>query len=114
METPFSSMHKSTFILKFKVKISELHLTFMPKGSRKYFCRNDSKKEDILIETCGNRAKSDRYIIRYDGKVHVVITELTTSDMGWYRVGVGSSSSWGSHQEFKIKVRGEFQLKGIN
>lgn len=86
----------------------------VPEGRRKYFCRNDCKKEDILIETRGNRAQGGRYIIRHDGYVHVVITELTQSDTGWYKVGVGRSSlpnSYGSYQKFKLKVRGECVLK---
>ncbi|XP_047463430.1 uncharacterized protein LOC125021407 [Mugil cephalus] len=80
------------------------------KKSRKYFCRNDCQKEqDLLIETHGNRAKSGRYTIRYDTDtktVHAVITELTKSDTGSYKVGVrNSSSSLGSFKEFEITVR---------
>lgn len=88
----------------------------VPIGSTKYLCRNDCKKEDVLIQTHGNRVKSGRYIIRYDNsdnKVHVVITELTRADAGRYKVGVRTSPSICSHQEFEIRVRGKLQLKLI-
>lgn len=86
----------------------------VPAGSRKYICRNDTEKEDILIETTENRAESGRYIIRYDisdKKVHAVIKELTQSDSGRYKIGVSNSSSLNLFQEVELKVRGEFLPK---
>lgn len=86
----------------------------VPAGSRKYICRNDTEKEDILIETTENRAESGRYIIRYDisdKKVHAVIKELTQSDSGRYKIGVSNSSSQNLFQEVELKVRGEFLPK---
>ncbi|XP_039460084.1 polymeric immunoglobulin receptor-like [Oreochromis aureus] len=77
-------------------------------GSRKYICRNDSEKEDILIETTENRAESGRYIIRYDisdKKVRAVIKELTQSDSGRYKIGVSNSSSMNLFQEVELNVR---------
>ncbi|XP_050923579.1 uncharacterized protein LOC108875463 isoform X2 [Lates calcarifer] len=73
--------------------------------SRKYFCRNDCEKEDILIETHANRAQSGRYTIRYNGFLHVIIKELTKSDTGRYRFGASNSSSLGSYQDFEVEVR---------
>ncbi len=81
------------------------------RGSRKYLCRNDCKREDILIETHRTRASKGRYVIRGDNNgLDVVIKTLTQSDAGRYRVG---SSSWSSYKEFEIKLRGKFQLKLI-
>ncbi|XP_035513395.1 uncharacterized protein LOC118324974 [Morone saxatilis] len=77
-----------------------------PTGSRMYLCRNDCKKEDIVVETNGNRAMSGRYTIRYDrveNKVVVVILELTQSDAGWYTVGVNGSSLGPYRFEIKVK-----------
>ncbi|XP_022618897.1 polymeric immunoglobulin receptor-like isoform X2 [Seriola dumerili] len=73
--------------------------------SRKYLCRNECKEGDVLIETDRRRAESGRYIIRYDGVLHVVITELTQSDAGRYRFGISNSSTLGVFQDFKIRVR---------
>ncbi|CAI5648610.1 unnamed protein product [Oreochromis niloticus] len=77
-------------------------------GSRKYICRNDSEKEDILIETTENRAENGRYIIRYDisdKTVRAVIKELTQSDSGRYKIGVSNSSSMNLFQEVELNVR---------
>lgn len=82
-------------------------------SSRLYLCRNDCNKEDILLETPGNRARSGRYTIRYDGELYVTITELTQSDTGRYRFGVSNSSLPGSYKEFELSIRGEFLLKVI-
>uniref|UniRef100_A0A668SJR5 Immunoglobulin V-set domain-containing protein n=1 Tax=Oreochromis aureus TaxID=47969 RepID=A0A668SJR5_OREAU len=80
-------------------------------GSRKYICRNDSEKEDILIETTENRAESGRYIIRYDisdKKVNmgfnVTITSLTKSDSGRYKCGVRKKDAKNTCLEFEISV----------
>ncbi|XP_071333563.1 polymeric immunoglobulin receptor-like [Trachinotus anak] len=73
--------------------------------SRKYLCRNNCKKGNILIETHSKSAQSGRYIIRYDGVLNVVISALTQSDAGRYRFGVGNSSSQGPFQDFEIKVK---------
>lgn len=81
------------------------------RGSGIYLCRNDCKREDILIETYETRAEKGRYVIRYDNSVvHVVIKMLIQSDAGWYTVG---SPSRGSYREFEIEIRGKFQLKLI-
>lgn len=93
---------------------SQYKLNVQP-GSRIYLCRNDCRKEDILVETQRESMQTGRYRIRYDktdNKVHVVITDLILSDTGSYKVGVGEYSP-GSYKEFKIKVRGKFHLKII-
>ncbi|XP_026189415.1 uncharacterized protein LOC113146251 isoform X2 [Mastacembelus armatus] len=74
-------------------------------GDRMYLCRNTCKKEDILIETNGNRVQSGRYTIRYDSDLYVTITELTKTDMGRYRCGVSNGSSSDSSQDFELRVR---------
>ncbi|XP_073327234.1 uncharacterized protein [Pagrus major] len=81
---------------------------YVPPGSRIYLSRNDGGKEEILVETHGNRMQSGRFRIRYDKidlKVHAVITDLNLSDTGRYEVGVGDSSSHDPYGEFEIKVR---------
>lgn len=72
-------------------------------GSRKFFCRNECAGDDLLIETQDGRARRDRYIIRYDGVLHAVITELRRSDAGRYRLGADNASL-----EFEVRVRGEY------
>lgn len=76
--------------------------------SRKFFCKNECTKEDLLVETNAARNQSGRYSIDYNGEyVFVSVSLLTKSDSGWYRCGVGSLSS-----DFEIiVVDGEILLK---
>lgn len=83
-------------------------------NSRLYLCKNNCSKEDILIETSGNRAQSGRYTVRYDGELYVTITELTQSDSGQYSFGVSNSSVLGSYKTFELRITGEFLLKVID
>ncbi|XP_053174091.1 uncharacterized protein LOC128357746 [Scomber japonicus] len=84
-------------------------------GSRKFFCKDECKKEeDILIETEGNRAQSDRYSIEYilGYGLEVTITQLKKSDTGWYKCGYGRPSSPDSFDWVRIFViNGEFYVK---
>uniref|UniRef100_A0A3Q1JR87 Immunoglobulin V-set domain-containing protein n=1 Tax=Anabas testudineus TaxID=64144 RepID=A0A3Q1JR87_ANATE len=73
-------------------------------NSRLYLCKNNCSKEDILIETSGNRAQSGRYTVRYDGELYVTITELTQSDSGQYSFGVSNSSVLGSYKTFELRI----------
>ncbi|XP_042265578.1 uncharacterized protein LOC121896023 [Thunnus maccoyii] len=84
------------------------HLT--SSGSTKFFCKGECKEEDILIKTDGVTAQSGRYSIRYeDGSsgrriVTVYITQLTKSDSGRYRYGLGGSSVPDSYCDFDLIV----------
>ncbi|XP_038577619.1 uncharacterized protein LOC119905016 isoform X2 [Micropterus salmoides] len=59
-----------------------------------FFCKRECKREDILIHTTGVRDQRGRYSITYDraGNVFVSITQLTKSDSGLYRCGLGGSN----------------------
>ncbi|XP_039679244.1 uncharacterized protein LOC120573524 [Perca fluviatilis] len=62
--------------------------------SRKFFCKNECTKEDLLVETNAVRDQRGRYGVDYNGDcVFVSISQLTKSDSGRYRCGVGSTSS---------------------
>lgn len=79
-------------------------------GSTMFFCKGKCKEEDILIKTDGVRAQSDRYSITYkDGSsgrrtVTVTFTQLTKSDSGRYRCGLGGSSVPDSYSDFELTV----------
>ncbi|XP_044207439.1 polymeric immunoglobulin receptor-like, partial [Thunnus albacares] len=83
---------------------------FTSSGSTKFFCKGKCKEEDILIKTDGVTAQSGRYSIRYkDGfsgrrTVTVTITQLTKSDSGRYRCGLGGSSVPDSYWDFELTV----------
>ncbi|XP_067449687.1 uncharacterized protein [Thunnus thynnus] len=84
------------------------HLT--SSGSTKFFCKGECKEEDILIKTDDVTAQSGRYSIRYeDGSsgrrtVTVTFTQLTKSDSGQYRFGLGGSSVPDSYCDFDLIV----------
>lgn len=72
-----------------------------------YLYKNNSGKEEGIIQTFGRRAQSGRHTVRYDGELFVVITELALSDAGQYRFGVSNSSSQGSFKTFELRIKGE-------
>ncbi|XP_042265574.1 polymeric immunoglobulin receptor-like isoform X9 [Thunnus maccoyii] len=84
------------------------HLT--SSGSTKFFCKGKCKEEDILIKTDDVTAQSGRYSIKYkDGSsgrrtVTVTFTQLTKSDSGRYRCGLGGSSVPDAYTDFDITV----------
>ncbi|XP_067449737.1 CMRF35-like molecule 5 [Thunnus thynnus] len=84
--------------------------SFTSSGSTKFFCKGECKEEDILIKTDDVTAQSGRYSIRYeDGSsgrrtVTVYITQLTKSDSGQYRCGLGGSSVPDSYWDFELTV----------
>ncbi|XP_034445705.1 polymeric immunoglobulin receptor-like [Hippoglossus hippoglossus] len=87
--------------------------SFSSYGSRK-FCRGACEAGDILIDTDRNEARNGRYSIKYErgvttGDLTVTITQLSKSDSGTYRCGLGSLSSL--YQEFQIIVT-DAQLEG--
>ncbi|XP_044206453.1 early nodulin-like protein 2 isoform X1 [Thunnus albacares] len=79
-------------------------------GSTMFFCKGKCKEEDILIKTDDVTAQSGRYSIKYkDGSsgrrtVTVTFTQLTKSDSGRYRCGLGGSSVPDSYSDFDITV----------
>ncbi|XP_038577624.1 polymeric immunoglobulin receptor-like isoform X1 [Micropterus salmoides] len=88
-------------------------------GSRKFFCKNECKAEDILVKTDDVRAQSGRYSIEYrDGSsgrgiVSVTITNLTKSDSGRYRCGLGGTSVPESFSDFEVRVSDATGISGF-
>ncbi|XP_038577617.1 polymeric immunoglobulin receptor-like [Micropterus salmoides] len=64
---------------------------FSSYGRSMFFCKRECKPEDILIHTTGVRDQRGRYSITYEGGgfFFVSITQLTKSDSGRYRCGLG-------------------------
>ncbi|XP_038595241.1 polymeric immunoglobulin receptor-like [Micropterus salmoides] len=83
---------------------------FTLSGSRKFFCKNECKAEDILVKTDDVRAQSGRISIDYRngssgrGIVSVTITNLIKSDSGQYRCGLGGTSVPESFTDFEVRV----------
>ncbi|XP_050927451.1 polymeric immunoglobulin receptor isoform X4 [Lates calcarifer] len=82
-------------------------------GNRKFFCKNECKGEDVLIQTDDVRANRGRYSIEYKGEssgrgiVSVTIRNLTQSDSGRYRCGLGGSLVPESYTDFGVRVSDE-------
>nr|XP_029131631.1 polymeric immunoglobulin receptor-like isoform X2 [Labrus bergylta] len=79
--------------------------------TRKFFCREECRQEDIIIQTSGVSAQEDRFSIEWkrrqqtrSGDVSVKISQLTKSDSGRYRCGLGSSLSPASYTDIEIIV----------
>ncbi|XP_067449740.1 polymeric immunoglobulin receptor-like [Thunnus thynnus] len=89
---------------------------FTSSGSTKFFCKGECKEEDILIKTDNVTDQSGRYSIKYkDGSsgrrtVTVTITQLTKSDSGRYRCGLGGSSVPDDYSDFDITITDEATL----
>ncbi|XP_038577602.1 CD166 antigen homolog isoform X4 [Micropterus salmoides] len=68
--------------------------SFSSPGSSTFFCKRECKREDILIHTTGVRDQRGRYSIINErgGNVFVSITQLTKSDSGLYKCGLGGSN----------------------
>lgn len=82
------------------------------KLNRKFLCRDECLK--VLTETIDVRAHSGKYSIQYEssGSFSVTISQLTSSDSGRYRCGVGRQAAENTCQEFEVIVRdGELLLK---
>ncbi|XP_067449725.1 CMRF35-like molecule 5 [Thunnus thynnus] len=79
---------------------------FTNTGERKYFCKDECEKKDILVEMNNNRAQSGRYSMEYKetragSRLDVTITQLTKSDSGRYGCGL---------EKFFIDPYMEFQI----
>ncbi|XP_038577609.1 uncharacterized protein LOC119905013 isoform X2 [Micropterus salmoides] len=90
--------------------------SFIFSGSRKYFCKEECKEKDILVETTGFTAERGRYSIRYtersltDVSVYVSITQLTKSDSGRYRCCLDRRLLPDSYRGFEIIVTDDVLL----
>ncbi|XP_076597459.1 polymeric immunoglobulin receptor-like [Chaetodon auriga] len=71
-----------------------------------FFCKDECKKPDVLIETSGFSAQRGRYRIDYErnGVFHVTIANLTKADSGLFRCGVNMPSSPNPCQALEIRV----------
>ena len=81
----------------------------------KFLCKEECKGEGILIKTVDIRAQNGRFSIEYKrkssgrGVLTVTITNLTKSDAGRYRSGLGTDLVLDSYRDFEIRVSdGEF------
>ncbi|CAK6984395.1 polymeric immunoglobulin receptor-like%2C partial, partial [Scomber scombrus] len=83
---------------------------FTSSGNTKFFCKGECKEENVLIKADGVTAQSGRYSIEYKDRfsgrriVTVTITQLTKSDSGRYRYGLGGSLVPDSYCEFDLIV----------
>ncbi|XP_041802235.1 polymeric immunoglobulin receptor-like [Chelmon rostratus] len=74
---------------------------------KKFLSKKERRNEDVLIETSGVSAQSGRYGIRYDTQFnifYVSISQLSRSDSGRYRCGLGNASLSTSHRQFELRV----------
>ena len=88
-----------------------------PKNT-KYFCKEECEAENTLIKTVDIRAQNGRFSTEYRGEssgigvLTVTITNLTMSDAGRYRCGLGTDLAPDSYSDFVIRVSdGEFLLQ---
>ncbi|XP_033981444.1 uncharacterized protein LOC117478551 [Trematomus bernacchii] len=78
--------------------------------AKKYVCKEECKKGDNLVETTWKSDQENgRYSIRYTPIfstyfLYVSINQLTQSDSGWYRCGLGRTSSNDPYQRFRLIV----------
>ncbi|KAM3617239.1 uncharacterized protein V6R79_003739 [Siganus canaliculatus] len=89
-------------------------------GSRKFFCKDQCGPGDVLVQTDGDSAQRGRFSITYKdessarGIVSVTITNMTRSDSGRYRCGLGGTSLPESHSDFDIQVWDDPVLSGVS
>ncbi|XP_028439658.1 uncharacterized protein LOC114559275 [Perca flavescens] len=89
-----------------------VNCSFSQSGNTRFFCKNECKQGDLLIETTDVTAQSGRYGMKYETSklkadvrfVNVSISQLTRSDSGLYRCGLRNSSSAASYVDFRIRV----------
>ncbi|XP_023190634.1 uncharacterized protein LOC111608783 [Xiphophorus maculatus] len=85
--------------------------SFHSSGAWKFFCRETCEGENLLVRTSDGAAQIGRYRTEYVREasrtfsvLSVSISELTRSDAGRYRCGLGDSSSPASFQDFRLVV----------
>ncbi|XP_042347768.1 polymeric immunoglobulin receptor-like isoform X2 [Plectropomus leopardus] len=88
-------------------------------GNVKFFCKDECKAEDILIKTEDVRAQSGRYSSEYKndsndgvGILAVTIRNLTKSDAGRYRCGLGKTLVPVLYWDFEVRVSDDALLSG--
>ena len=87
-------------------------------NTTKYFCKEECEGDGILVKTEDIRAQNGRFSTEYRressgiGVLTVTITNLTMSDAGRYRCGLGTDLAPDSYSDFVIRVSdGEFLLQ---
>ncbi|XP_030278803.1 uncharacterized protein LOC115584964 isoform X4 [Sparus aurata] len=79
----------------------------------KFFCKEECKAEDILVKTKDVRGQNSRFSTEYEGEssgigvLTVSITNLTKSDAGRYRSGLGTDLVPDTYCDFDIRVSDE-------
>ncbi|XP_044066039.1 CMRF35-like molecule 6 isoform X2 [Siniperca chuatsi] len=72
---------------------------------RKFFCKEQCKGKDVLVQTIGSQAQNGRYSLKYTKDSLIVsITQLMKSDAGRYRCGVKRPVLPDSYKEFEVAV----------
>ncbi|XP_041668520.1 polymeric immunoglobulin receptor-like [Cheilinus undulatus] len=89
--------------------------SFTEHDDKKFFCKDDCKGENILVETDGGIAANGRYSISYTevskagssselSKLAVTIRNLTKSDSARYRCGIGETNAPRKYSDFEVRV----------
>ncbi|KAI4824452.1 hypothetical protein KUCAC02_012963 [Chaenocephalus aceratus] len=85
--------------------------SFTENKAKKYLCKEECKQGDNLVETISKSDQGNgRYRIRYTQiiptgfSLYVSIEQLTQSDSGWYRCGLGRPDSKDLYQRFRLIV----------
>lgn len=87
-----------------------VHCRLSLPGNIRFFCKGECKDEGILIRTGSVKASSGRYSMTYReaesqrGTLSVTIRDLTESDSGRYRCGLGSSTFPNTTSDFEVRV----------
>ncbi|XP_054639820.1 uncharacterized protein LOC129186032 isoform X2 [Dunckerocampus dactyliophorus] len=78
----------------------------MPPNSNVLFCKNSCTKDGILIDTKSGKGPGGRYILNYDGKMNIIISQLTPADTGHYQLTVSNAYNHSEERNFKLFIRG--------
>ncbi|XP_060914331.1 polymeric immunoglobulin receptor-like [Labrus mixtus] len=100
-----------TFYIVLEGENVEVGCSTSSASTRKFFCREECSLKDIIIETPRVSAQEGRFSIEWkqrpqtrSGDVSVKVSQLTKSDSGRYRCGLGSSLSSASYTDIEIIV----------
>ncbi|XP_041668524.1 polymeric immunoglobulin receptor-like isoform X2 [Cheilinus undulatus] len=88
---------------------------FTVHDDKKFFCKDDCKGENILVQTDGVIAANGRYSMSYTevskagsssekSKLAVTIRNLMKSDSGRYRCGIGETNAPRDFSDFEVRV----------
>ncbi|XP_071333570.1 uncharacterized protein [Trachinotus anak] len=85
--------------------------SFFFSGWRRFLCKDECRKQDILFETEGVRSQGGRYSIEYNqgaftekATICVTITHLNKSDSGRYSCGLERTLGPTGYDKFEIRV----------